>query len=146
MTLFCQRSASSTFPPSYSFLFFPHHPSLPLFLFHSFCHQMSNFLSILPSKLIILSLTPPHLSPLTVSNTAYSHTIKHICKDTQHTHTSVLSSPFLSPSNLLSRSLTQSYFSMVAFVPFISAKTKDSCAHRTEGRRGLKGRTQRKRS
>lgn len=84
-----------------SILFLPLFPppsiSLSLFLFHSFCHQMSNFLSILPSKLIILSLTPPHLGPLTVSNTAYSHTIKHIRKDTQHTHTSVLSSPLLSP-------------------------------------------------
>lgn len=84
-----------------SILFLPLFPppsiSLSLFLFHSFCHQMSNFLSILPSKLVILSLTPPHLGPLTVSNTAYSHTIKHIRKDTQHTHTSVLSSPLLSP-------------------------------------------------
>lgn len=65
---------------TYPFLSLLHHPFLNLFLFHSFCHP----------KPIILSPPPPSsLCPLTMSSTAYSHTIKRSRNHT-HTHTHTL--------------------------------------------------------
>lgn len=134
-----------------SILFLPLFPltiylslSLPLSLFLSSDVQLSLHPPLKTNY--SLSYPAPSRPPHSVKHCILAHHQTHSQRHTTHTHFSAqFSSPF-PPSNLLSRSLTQSYFSMVAFVPFISAKTKDSCAYRTEGRRGLKGRTQRKRS
>lgn len=122
---------------TYPFLSLLHHPFLNLFLFHSFCHP----------KPIILSLLPP--SPPAQCQALHTHTRSNAQPPRIQTHTLTLRTALLSPSKLLrsfTHSLTQSYFSMVAFVPFISSKTKDSCARRTEGRSGMESRTGRKRS
>lgn len=130
MAGFCCRSVSSTFIaqplcPS---------PSISLFLFNSFCHSMLNSLTNLLSETIIL---PPPQCQALHAHTTIIHTRKH-----SHTllHSVLLSFPRITCSLSFTYLLTQSYFSMVAFVLFISTKTKDSCARRTEGRRALESR------
>lgn len=124
------------------FLTLLHHPFLILFLFHSFCHPKPNYS---PSY-------PPHpISAPSQCQALHTHTRSNASANTHHAHihTLTLRTALLFPSKFapsFTHSLTQSYFSMVAFVPFISSETKDSCEHRTEGRRGTASRTERKRS
>lgn len=111
MTVFCQRSASSTFTPH--------------------CPSPSSFFTPFVTRFSIRSRSSPvkQLFPL-----SYPTSSTHF--DSQPR------SPLLVE---LAHSLCQ-YFSMVAFVPFISWKTKDSCKCRTEGRRWMVSGTERKRS
>lgn len=111
-------------PPHPFFLSFTIFPALFPPFYHLICLSLSN----LPSELILLS----------ARKALHAHTGSNTPANTPALGSGLLPPP---PSNLLSftYSPSQSYFSIVAFVPFISSETKDSCAHGTEGRRGLHG-------
>lgn len=137
MTAFCHRSISSTFAP--------HTPSSRSFITH-FSTSSSFTPFVTRNQLFSLFCPPP---PPAQCQALHTHTRSNAHPPRIQTHTLTLRTALLSPSKLLrsfTHSLTQSYFSMVAFVPFISSKTKDSCARRTEGRSGMESRTGRKRS
>lgn len=127
MSIFCQRSVSSTFTP--------HTPSSPSFTIH-----FSTSSSFTP----LVTQNQPTLPSPSVKHPAYSNMIN---LNSTLTHMLTLRTALpIEVGRSFTHSLNQLYFSMVAFVPFISWQTKDFCVHGTEERRGMESRSERKRA